>query len=69
MSREEWKELYAKRRDEYMQAYEGFMYNSKNRLRCSECPDNEGYTSGSSRVYPCGQQNCWVDCHCGQISG
>lgn len=31
-----------------------------------ECPENRNFDSWQERN-PCGQQNCWVDCHCGKI--
>ena len=43
-------------KDDYIK----FMYNPNNSLNCTECPENSGF----SGKLPCGQQNCWVDCHC-----
>ena len=40
------------------QAYLRFMWDPKNSHNCEECPENS-----NSRPLPCGQQNCWVDCH------
>jgi hypothetical protein len=42
------------------QNYMNFMYNVSNSHNCSECPENKEMQS----KLPCGQQNCWVDCHC-----
>lgn len=41
-----------------------FMYDEKNEFNCDCCPENRDMESGSSRVHPCGQQNCWVTIHC-----
>ena len=40
--------------------YRSWMCDEHNSHNCDECPENE---NRSSRL-PCGQQNCWVDCHC-----
>ena len=46
---------------EYVNKYTEFMYNPSNEYNCSECPENlDLYDCGN----PCGQQNCWVTCHC-----
>lgn len=45
-----------KERREYLR----WMYDPENSHNCTECPEN----SGKRRLLPCGQQNCWVDCHC-----
>ena len=45
-----------KEREEYIK----FMHNPKNEGNCAECPENE---NRAGRL-PCGQQNCWVACHC-----
>lgn len=49
-------------KEEYdrVEAYKDFMYNPDNVRNCSECPENIGDTNN----LPCGQQNCWVSCHC-----
>ena len=44
-------------------AYEHFMFNPENIGNCAECPENVGSPNG----FPCGQQHCWVTCHCEQI--
>jgi hypothetical protein len=44
-----------------LNAYKKFMYNPANIYNCTECPENEGRTE---ECLPCGQQNCWVQCHC-----
>lgn len=43
-----------------LEEYRHFMYNPGNSGNCAECPENRGSRGG----LPCGQQNCWVDCHC-----
>ncbi len=43
--------------------YKDFMYNPENENNCSECPENVG-TTWPENIRPCGQQNCWVTCHC-----
>lgn len=48
-------------------AYISFMCNPKNSHNCIECPENTG--NFKDDVLPCGQQNCWVDCHCGSRKG
>lgn len=40
--------------------YKEFMYCKENEYNCHCCPENTGM-QGS---HPCGQQNCWVMCHC-----
>lgn len=44
-----------------MEEYRSFMCNKENMHNCKECPEN--MEMGNSQ-YPCGQQNCWVTCHC-----
>ena len=63
MTVDEWHEL-EKESKRYDEAYCGFMYEKGNAFRCSECPENRDMKSVDS-VGPCGQQNCWVVCHCG----
>ena len=46
--------------------YIKFMYNPKNSHNCDECPENINSDSWQGKL-PCGQQNCWVDCHCCNI--
>ena len=46
-------------RKEYIE----FMYNPSNSMNCAECPENRNADSWGGNL-PCGQQNCWVDCHC-----
>ena len=46
--------------------YIKFMYNPKNSHNCYECPENINSDSWKGKL-PCGQQNCWVDCHCCNI--
>ena len=43
-----------------------FLYDPANKGNCENCPYNEW--NSNSRGLPCGQQNCWVDCACRQIS-
>lgn len=43
--------------------YMEFMYNSENSHNCRECPENREFSDWQGNL-PCGQQNCWVDCHC-----
>lgn len=52
-------------RDEYIRAYKEFMYNPDNSMNCRDCPENRDFDSYGGNL-PCGQQNCWVDCHCGR---
>jgi len=49
--------------NEERKAYIDFMYNAENSHRCDECPENREFSSWGGN-FPCGQQNCWVDCHC-----
>jgi hypothetical protein len=45
--------------------YQKFMFNKDNIFNCDACPENRGFKEGNSRIAgPCGQQNCWVECHC-----
>ena len=46
--------------------YIKFMYNPSNSHNCYECPENINSDSWQGKL-PCGQQNCWVDCHCCNI--
>lgn len=46
-------------RKEYIE----FMCNPKNAYNCAECPENMDFDSWGGKL-PCGQQNCWVNCHC-----
>lgn len=39
--------------------YKNFMFNLNNEFNCVDCPEN---ITGEYRG--CGQQNCWVTCHC-----
>lgn len=40
--------------------YVSFMCDPDNEYNCNECPER----GISSNGLPCGQQNCWVSCHC-----
>lgn len=42
-----------------VKAYREFMDNPDNIMECDDCPENTG-----NSPLPCGQQNCWVACHC-----
>lgn len=52
---------------EWRRHYLEFMYNPRNVENCSECPENTGASDWQGQK-PCGQQNCWVSCHCGDMS-
>lgn len=46
-------------------AYINFMYDPRNAFRCAGCPENrDDPGSAVEHRLPCGQQNCWVICHC-----
>lgn len=49
--------------DKAFEEYVCFMYNPGNSHKCEECPENHGCSSWQGNL-PCGQQHCWVDCHC-----
>ena len=44
-------------------AYIKWMCDPENERNCSECPENVGFDDWQGEL-PCGQQNCWVSCHC-----
>lgn len=46
-----------------LQEYRKFMCNIENEYNCSHCPENRE----SNKELPCGQQNCWVTCHCRKL--
>ena len=46
-----------------MSEYKNFMCNPDNRMNCDKCPKNRDMSDWQGRL-PCGQYNCWVDCHC-----
>lgn len=48
----------AEERNKYIE----FMYDYKNEYNCENCPENRGDFPHDK--LPCGQQNCWVTCHC-----
>lgn len=55
----------AKVTKKYIEEYTAFMYNPENIGNCDECPENRDMVQGSGYICgPCGQQNCWVTCHC-----
>lgn len=43
--------------------YRKFMCNMNNEYNCSECPENKELDNHNDKL-SCGQQNCWVTCHC-----
>lgn len=47
---------------EMIKQYREFMFNPKNQFNCSECPEQK--SGNCDDELPCGQQNCWVSCHC-----
>lgn len=49
--------------DEAFEEYVEFMYDSENICKCENCPENIGCDSWGGNL-PCGQQRCWVTCHC-----
>ena len=57
---EYWHKLYKKNPEQYRNELIHFLYNPDNEDNCEECPENIGMDGRR----PCGQQNCWVDCHC-----
>lgn len=48
---------------EELKKYREFMCNIENEFNCSQCPENRD----SNKNLPCGQQNCWVSCHCKEV--
>ena len=44
--------------------YVQFMSDPHNEYNCESCPENQGFDSWPGCILPCGQQNCWVTCHC-----
>ena len=54
----------------YRAAYVEWMYDERNEFRCAECPhgnDRMDQNRADYVVGPCGQQHCWVTCHCRQL--
>lgn len=45
--------------------YVDFMYDRNNEKSCDNCPENRGFDDWGGNL-PCGQQNCWVSCHCAE---
>lgn len=45
-----------------VEAHKAFLYNPDNVYNCTECYANIG--NRNSNTLPCGQQHCWVSCHC-----
>ena len=55
----------------YQAAYADWMYNPQNEYKCASCPHgNDGMDKNRSDyvVGPCGQQYCWVTCHCYRVT-
>lgn len=46
-----------------IKAYREFMDNPDNIRNCDECPEKMERPSWEMPL-PCGQQHCWVECHC-----
>ena len=46
--------------EQEIKEYKEFMYNEDNICNCEDCPENNEMRG----KYPCGQQSCWVACHC-----
>lgn len=67
MTKAEWSALYIEDQNAYRNAYLDFMFNRHNIRKCSECPENIGHDGHEACGNPCGQQNCWVTCHCRSI--
>ena len=40
------------------------MNNESNIGNCSECPENNNFSSWPGTKLPCGQFHCWVELHC-----
>lgn len=47
-----------------LKEYQDFMCNPDNEYNCNECPERGISNTG----LPCGQQNCWVSCHCARAA-
>lgn len=41
-----------------------WLCNPENIGNCEECPYNEGFSSWTENLLPCGQFHCWVALHC-----
>lgn len=52
--------------DKEIEDYKLFMNDIKNAYCCGFCPENKEEELGSSSKLPCGQYNCWVNCHCNE---
>ena len=48
-----------------LERYQDFMFNPANEYNCDVCPER-GVNRNDCGL-PCGQQNCWVSCHCGRV--
>lgn len=51
----------------YRDAYAEWMCDERNEFDCAHCPHaNDGMDKSRADyvVGPCGQQHCWVTCHC-----
>lgn len=64
MTYNQWTMLDKSDHETYVREYKDFMYNSSNIGNCSDCPENFGHSGHECNGHPCGQQNCWVKCHC-----
>ena len=51
----------AEEREKYIR----FMYDPNNEYCCDDCPENREFDDWEGKL-PCGQQCCWVTCHCQQ---
>lgn len=49
--------------DKEIREYIAFMNDPANIHKCHSCPANRNIESFDAYL-PCGQQNCWVVCHC-----
>lgn len=47
--------------------YFEFMFNMDNEYKCDHCPENREFDNWEGKL-PCGQQNCWVTCHCESLN-
>lgn len=65
-----WQELKETDYAAYRDAYAAWMYDERNEFRCAECPHaNDGMDKNCADYVagPCGDQYCWVTCHCHHI--
>ena len=65
MDIKEWEKLREENPEQYKKEYCKFMYDENNTGKCNECPHGDDKDHSKYPFnYPCGQQNCWVTCHC-----